>query len=177
MSSAPSSPTLPAEQKQTLPEVLTVLAAQFPDKVQSTCVNVGDSEALVAKEAVPEIMRFLRDDKRTDFKMLADLTAVDRLKLNIQPRFQMVYHLYSLRLKHRLRIKAHVSEEDLVVPSLVSVWPVANWFEREVWDMFGIRFSGHPNLKRILMYEEFKGHPLRKDYPVNARQPKIGPRN
>ena len=177
MSSAPSSPTLSSEQKQTLPEVLTILAAQFPDKVQNTCVNVGDSEALVAKEAVPEIMRFLRDDKRTDFKMLSDLTAVDRLKLNIQPRFQMVYHLYSLRLKHRLRIKVNVSEKDLMVPSLVPVWPVANWFEREVWDMFGIRFSGHPNLKRILMYEEFKGHPLRKDYPVNARQPKIGPRN
>ncbi len=177
MSSLPPSTTLAAEQKQTSPEVLTVLANQFPGKVQSTCVNLGDSEAMVTREAVPEIMRFLRDDKRTDFKMLADLTAVDRLKLDVQPRFQMVYHLYSVRLKHRLRIKADVPEEDPVVPSLVPVWPIANWFEREVWDMFGIRFTGHPNLKRILMYEEFKGHPLRKDYPVNARQPKIGPRN
>jgi NADH-quinone oxidoreductase subunit C len=92
-------------------------------------------------------------------------------------RFAVVYHFYSLRLKHRLRIEVIVDEEDATVDSLTSLWGGANWLEREVWDMFGIHFSGHPDLRRILMYEEFEGHPLRKDYPVKKRQPLIGPVN
>ena len=92
-------------------------------------------------------------------------------------RFVVVYHLFSLPLKHRLRMEVPVEETDPEVDSLTSLWASADWFEREVWDMFGIRFRGHPNLKRILMYEEFVGHPLRKDYPVNKRQPLIGPVN
>ena len=92
-------------------------------------------------------------------------------------RFVVVCHLFSLPLKHRLRVEVPVEEADLEVDSLTSVWASADWFEREVWDMFGIRFRGHPNLKRILLYDEFVGHPLRKDYPVNRRQPLIGPVN
>ena len=92
-------------------------------------------------------------------------------------RFAVVYHFYSLALKHRLRLSVPVEEEDAVVPSLTSLWGAANWLEREVWDMFGIQFEGHPDLKRILMYEEFEGHALRKDYPVKKRQPLIGPVN
>jgi NADH-quinone oxidoreductase subunit C len=92
-------------------------------------------------------------------------------------RFVVVYHLYSLPLKHRLRLEVPVEEADAEVDSLTSIWGGANWLEREVWDMFGIRFRAHPNLIRILMYEEFAGHPLRKDYPVNKRQPLIGPVN
>jgi NADH-quinone oxidoreductase subunit C len=92
-------------------------------------------------------------------------------------RFVIVYHLFSLSLKHRLRVEVPVEEEDPEVDSLTSLWPGADWLEREVWDMFGIRFRGHPNLTRILMYEEFVGHPLRKDYAVNKRQPLIGPVN
>lgn len=94
-----------------------------------------------------------------------------------QARFEVVVHFFSLPLKHRLRLKLPVEETNLEVDSLTPLWASANWFEREVWDMFGIRFKGHPNLKRILMYEEFVGHPLRKDYPVNKRQPLIGPVN
>jgi len=92
-------------------------------------------------------------------------------------RFDVVYNLYSLQHRSRLRLKVPVTAEDPVVPSVTSVWPAANWYEREVWDMFGITFTGHPHLKRILMYEGFQGHPLRKDYPVNKRQPLIGPVN
>jgi NADH-quinone oxidoreductase subunit C len=92
-------------------------------------------------------------------------------------RFAVVYHFFSLPLKHRLRVEILVEEADPEVDSLVSLWASADWLEREVWDMFGIRFRGHPNLKRILMYEEFVGHPLRKDYAVNKRQPLIGPVN
>ena len=92
-------------------------------------------------------------------------------------RFVVVYHFFSLPLKHRLRLEVPVEEADAEVDSLTSLWAGADWLEREVWDMFGIRFRGHPNLKRLLMYEGFTGHPLRKDYPVNRRQPLIGPVN
>ena len=90
-------------------------------------------------------------------------------------RFAVVYHFFSLRLKHRLRLEVLLHEDDADIDSLTPLWAAADWLEREVWDMFGIRFRGHPNLKRILMYDEFAGHPLRKDYPVNKRQPLIGP--
>jgi len=92
-------------------------------------------------------------------------------------RYVVVYHFFSLPLKHRLRLEVPVEEADAEVDSLTSLWAGADWLEREVWDMFGIRFRGHQDLKRILMYEEFVGHPLRKDYPVNKRQPLIGPVN
>jgi len=94
-----------------------------------------------------------------------------------EARFAVVYHFYSLKHKHRIRLVVPVEESEPELDSLTSLWPGANWLEREVWDMFGIRFQGHPDLKRILMYEEFEGHPLRKDYPVNKRQPLIGPVN
>ncbi len=94
-----------------------------------------------------------------------------------EARFAVVYHFYSLRHKHRLRLVVPLEETKAELSSLTSQWAAADWLEREVWDMFGIRFQGHPNLKRILMYEEFEGHPMRKDYPVNKRQPLIGPVN
>jgi NADH/F420H2 dehydrogenase subunit C len=96
---------------------------------------------------------------------------------NDEHRFDVVYHFYSSVHNHRLRVKVPLASSEPVVDSLTELWASANWYEREVWDMFGIRFSGHPNLKRILMYEEFEGHPLRKDYPVNKRQPLVGPIN
>jgi NADH-quinone oxidoreductase subunit C len=94
-----------------------------------------------------------------------------------ESRFAVVYHFYSTSHKHRLRLVVPVPETDAEVDSLTPLWPGANWLEREVWDMFGISFRGHPALKRILMYESFEGHPLRKDYPVRKRQPLIGPVN
>jgi NADH-quinone oxidoreductase subunit C len=94
-----------------------------------------------------------------------------------QARFAVVYHFYSTPHKHRLRFVVPVEEAAAAVDSLTSLWPGANWLEREVWDMFGIDFQGHPDLRRILMYEGFEGHPLRKDYPVKKRQPLIGPIN
>ena len=95
-------------------------------------------------------------------------------------RYVLVYHFFSLLLKHRLRLEVpvgEVGEANLEVDSLTGLWAGADWLEREVWDMFGVRFRGHQNLKRILMYDEFVGHPLRKDFPVNKRQPLIGPVN
>ena len=92
-------------------------------------------------------------------------------------RFEVVYHFYSSRHNHQLRLKVPVASSEPAVDSLTGLWRSADWFEREVWDMFGIVFRGHPNLKRILLYEEFTGHPLRKDYPIRKRQPLIGPVN
>ena len=101
----------------------------------------------------------------------------ERLVSNDAYRFEIVYHFYSSAHNHRLRAKVPLSSADPVVDSLTGLWASANWFEREAWDMFGVTFTGHPNLKRILLYEEFKGHPLRKDYPVRKRQPLVGPVN
>jgi len=96
---------------------------------------------------------------------------------NDEHRFDIVYHLYSSTHNHRLRLRVPLPAAEPNVDSVTGLWDAADWFEREVWDMFGVRFHGHPNLRRILMYEEFKGHPLRKDYPVRKRQPLIGPVN
>ncbi|HET9489185.1 MAG TPA: NADH-quinone oxidoreductase subunit C [Methylomirabilota bacterium] len=139
----------------------------------------GEHMAVVDRSAIVDILRFCRDDERLAFTMLTDLTAVDYLNYPGRedgPRFEVVYQLYSLQHNHRLRLKICVDEDDAVVPTAVPLWPIANWLEREVWDMFGIRFEGHPDRRRLLLYEEFVGHPLRKDYPVNRRQPLIGPK-
>ncbi|MBI3941158.1 MAG: NADH-quinone oxidoreductase subunit C [Acidobacteria bacterium] len=135
----------------------------------------GDDFAVVHKDRIVEVSQALRDDPDLRYNFLIDVTAVDYPQR--RPRFEVVYHFFSLPLRHRVRLKAPVDGSDPEVPSLVPLWKGADWFEREVWDMFGIRFAGHPDLRRILMYDGFEGHPLRKDYPVNRRQPRVGPRN
>jgi NADH-quinone oxidoreductase subunit C len=158
--------------------ILDEVRARFGATVLETHDEHGDHTAIVERAAVREVLAFCRDAGALAFDMLMDLTAVDYAKFpgrEAGPRFEVVYHLYSVPHNHRLRVKARVDEDDPVVPSAVPLWPIANWFEREVWDMFGIRFEGHPDLRRLLMYEEFVGHPLRKDYPINRRQPLIGP--
>lgn len=132
----------------------------------------GDDTILVRRESIVPIMKLLRDEFK--FEMLADLSAVDYLGQT--PRFEVVYHLNSLEKNVRLRVKVPVQEGE-EVDTMTVLWPIANWLEREVWDMFGIRFKGHPDLRRLLMYEEFEGHPLRKDYPINKRQPIVPLRN
>ena len=136
----------------------------------------GDQTVTIKKQGIIELFKFLRDDPRLDFNFLMDLTAVDYLNRK-DDRFEIVYHLYSLSHNIRLRVKIPVSESDCTIESIWSLWKTANWYEREVWDLYGIKFNGHPDLRRILLYEEFKGHPLRKDYPINKRQPLIGPLN
>ena len=150
------------------------LLAGCSGAVRQTHAQHGDATAEVASDRIIEVLTFLHDDPECEFEMLTDLTAVDRL--GEAPRFEVVYHLCSLSRRHRVRIKARVSEADPVIDSAVSVYASANWMEREVFDMYGIRFEGHPDLRRILLYEEFEGHPLRKDYPKEKRQPLIGPR-
>ena len=136
----------------------------------------GDQTITIKKGDTLELFKFLRDDPELDFKFLMDLTAVDYLNRK-DDRFEMVYHFYSLKHNGRIRIKIPISESDCTIDSVSTLWRTANWYEREVWDLYGIKFNGHPDLRRILLYEEFKGHPLRKDYPINKRQPLIGPLN
>ncbi|PWB68156.1 MAG: NADH-quinone oxidoreductase subunit C [Deltaproteobacteria bacterium] len=159
--------------EETKSPVLRKLVETFGDAVVSTHSRFGDDTALVRRERIVEILAFLRDDPDCLFDFAMDLTGVDYL--GEEPRFEVVYHLYSLEKKHRVRIKARLHEDDPVIDSAVSVWPGINWYEREACDMYGIVFRGHPNLKRILMYEGFVGHPLRKDYPKAKRQPTVGP--
>jgi len=155
--------------------VTQILKEKFPDEIVSEHEQHGDETVTIKKERVVEVMHFLRDDARTKFNFLMDLTAVDYFGRT--PRFEVVYHLFSLDHNHRVRIKAQVGEEDCSINSLVPIWIGADWYEREVWDMYGVAFKGHPNMKRLLLYEEFVGHPLRKDYPIEKRQPLIGPEN
>lgn len=151
-------------------EILSRLKNQFPQFVKETFVSLGMEVAVIDKDGLLEIMKFLKD-KPQDYAMLLDLTCVDYL--GQEPRFEMVYHLYSLSSKRRLRIKARVSEREPKIASLTSLWRNANWLEREVYDLFGIEFVGHPDLRRLFMYDGFEGHPLRKDYPLRLRQPRI----
>ena len=156
-------------------EALRRLLAAMPEAVHETHARLGDATASVDPAKLVGVLRFLRDTPALAFDMLIDLTAVDYVAET--PRFELVYHLFSLQQNHRLRIKARVPESAPEADSVVSIWPAANWMEREVWDMYGIRFRGHPDPRRILLYEEFEGHPLRKDYPKEKRQPLVGPRN
>lgn len=135
--------------------------------------DFGDDTLTIKPAGVAEVAKYLKYQERYD--MLMDLTAVDYK--NRSPRFEVVYLFYSTSMNKRFRLKAQVPEYPCEVESVTSLWKSADWYEREVWDMFGIRFLGHPNLRRILMYKDFQGHPLRKDYPVNQRQPLIGPLN
>lgn len=123
----------------------------------------GDATLVVARERVVDALRAVRDEPWR-FEVLVDLTAWDRYPA--EPRFEVVYHLLSLKRRERLRIKTRIPGHDPTVPSAVSVFAGANWFEREVWDLFGIRFAGHPNLTRILMPDDWEGHPLRRDFPL-----------
>jgi NADH-quinone oxidoreductase subunit C len=117
-----------------------------------------------------EVMTFLREDVRTSFEQLCDLTCVDYLNFpEARDRFGMVYSLLSLSLEHRLWVKCFVNDPDPQVPSVTGIWKGADWLEREVYDMFGIRFTGHPDLRHLLTWEGFPAYPLRKDYPLEGR--------
>jgi NADH-quinone oxidoreductase subunit C len=151
---------------------LEYLREKLGEKILATHSHRGDETITIAREGLTEVFRLLKEEPKLDFNFLMDVTAVDYLGVKT-PRFEVVYHLYSLRLNHRLRVKTPVPEQDPEVDSLTPLWKGANWMEREVWDLFGIRFRGHPDLRRVLLYEEFQGHPLRKDYPVNQCQPLV----
>ena len=163
---APPKPAPPAKEPPAKPapldnELVQRLKARFGDAIREATLDRKQSIVLVAREQLREVSRYCRDDEKYD--MLVDLTAVDWPKR--AQRFDIILNLYSFAKNERLRLKAYADERD-PVPSVVEIWPVSNWLERECFDMFGIVFEGHPNLTRILMPEEWQGYPLRKDYDI-----------
>ncbi len=151
---------------------LAVLNARFGAFLVSSSINFGDAEVCVDAKNLIELMSGVRLDPELQLNLFVNVTAVDYLDLRPN-RFEVVYHLLSLSHLHRLRVKVQLPEDNPVLPSLTHLWSGAIFMEREVFDMYGIKFEGHPDLRRILMYDEFEGHPLRKDYPVQLKQPRV----
>lgn len=155
--------------------LIDALRARFADRILDSHEKLGDETVVVPPAALVEIATVLRDDPAFAFDMLADLTVVDYAGRT--PRFEVVSHLLSTTHRCRLRLKVLVDDPEPRVPSLFGVWKSASWAEREAFDMFGVRFDGNPDLRRILMYPEFEGYPLRKDYPHSKRQPLVPERD
>jgi NADH-quinone oxidoreductase subunit C len=151
--------------------VLDALVARFGDAILETASPCGNETAYVARDRLVEVATFLRDDPALAFDAPVDMTVIDFL--GSEPRFEAQWRLRSVSHRHRVCLKVRLDEDDLVVPSLCGLWIGFNWPEREAYDMYGVVLSGHPDLRRILMYDEFVGHPLRKDYPKEQRQPLV----
>jgi NADH-quinone oxidoreductase subunit C len=157
-------------------KILDRLIERFGDAVLATSSYRGDDCAVVKREKILDVLRFLKEDPELAMDLARDLTVIDWMytaQNEERPRFEVVYTLYSLAKKHAVRLKAPVPEDDPVIDSCAELWPGLNWYEREAWDMYGVRFRGHPDLRRMFMYESFVGHPLRKDYPKEKRQPLV----
>ncbi len=142
------------------------LRERFADDVVEVSYYAGEAIVRIGKERFQELARFLRDDPGLRFDFLSNLSAAHWPQRPKQ--FEVVYHLYSIPLRHRVTLKLDVAEAE-EAPTACGVWATANWHEREAFDLFGIRFTGHPDLTRILMTDEWKGHPLRKDYPLEGK--------
>ncbi len=148
------------------------LVAICGEGVGELVIERGDLVVTVQPAALAAVLKSCKESPQLAFEMLVDITAVDWLDAR-EKRFEVVYQLLSLTKTQRLTIKVPLGEDRPEVVTATALWRGANFLEREVWDMFGIRFEGHPDLRRILMYEEFVGHPLRKDYPVQGKQPRV----
>lgn len=149
-------------------KVIEKFKAKFAGTIVHSHEEKGDETIVVDRGAIREVLRHAKQDEDLRFDLFLDVCGVDYLGRD--PRFEVVYHLYSIPLNHRIRIKVPVPESEPSLPTCVDLWKAADWFERETFDMMGIVFEGHPNLKRLLLFEGFEGHPLRKDYPINQRQ-------
>jgi NADH-quinone oxidoreductase subunit C len=159
-------------------KALTILQSRFPKAIIEVHSFRGDDTAVINSASIREVCEFLKHDERTLFEMPMDITCVDYSEHPDQPdhRFEMVYHLRSMTHGHRIRLKVQLicelgPEQTVAIDSVCSVWQGAEWLEREVYDMFGVTFNDHPDMRRLLLYPEFKGHPLRKDYPLRGYQP------
>jgi NADH-quinone oxidoreductase subunit C len=137
-----------------------------PEAIADLISFRGEPTVIVPREHLRPLAEFLAGDSELAFTYLSDVTAVDRFP--IEPRFELNYHLLSISRRDSIRLRVRFPGEPPVTESVVSVWPTANWHEREIFDLFGIRFEGHPNLRRLLMPEDWEGYPLRKDYPVEG---------
>jgi NADH-quinone oxidoreductase subunit C len=157
-------------------KVVERLKAELKTKILETSDFRGDDAVVVAPADWRAVAELLRNDAECAMDHFVDLTAVDYPERADLPRFDVILMVRSMAKKHRIRVKTRIAEDESLA-SLITVWEGANWAEREVFDMFGIAFTGHPDLRRILMYDEFVGHPLRKDYPIAQTQPLVAYRD
>ena len=162
----PGPPDPPPPPDLPVPAFIQELQSALPGGVAQLSHWVGDWTVIAAPGRLREVAAHLRDTEGARFDYCSDATAVDWLG-RPGPRFDLVYSLYSTALRHRVRLKARVGDGEAST-SLAPLWPAANWLEREIFDMFGVRFEGHPDLRRILMPDEWQGHPQRKDYPLEG---------
>lgn len=151
-------------------KLITWVKKEFKDEVIATHSRLGNDTIILKRDRLIDVAQFLKDNSKCQMNLLRELTAVDYDKR--EPRFEVVYVFYSIPKKHMLVVRVPLEEKDLKIPTLSSVYHVANWMEREVYDMYGIQFTGHPDLRRVLLYEEFEGFPLRKDYAKQKSQPR-----
>lgn len=154
-----------SEALQENPIVLGI-TEKFPDSLESASLQFDQTVLYIKPENIAAICEYLRAEHR--FNRISTVTAVDWYPQ--EPRFEVVYHIHSIPDNSRLRLKCRVGGETPSLPSVTSVWPGANWYEREAFDLFGINFEGHPYLRRIMMPDDWQGHPLRKDYPVHGHK-------
>src|SRR3954470_24799855 len=175
--------------------LIELVREKFPEAAGTS--HRGDEVVTIPREQLVALITYLRNDPATDLKLLRDIVGIDLLTYQsemtgggslasnetpgyalqrrpaVEPRYYVAYNLYSLTKKHSLRVRVDLRSDDVKVPSITSLYRTADWWERYTFDMFGFEFVGHPNLKRLLMYPEFVGYPLRKDYPVRKRQPLV----
>ena len=153
---------------------LRLIQEQFPGSVVQTRLFRGEKTIVIRRDNVVGICMMLRDSPETNYNYLSDITCFDRLDIMDEDagekRFEVIYNLYSLGTFQRLRLKAQVDEDDAAIDTVEIIWPNANWNEREVYDMFGISFNNHSDLRRILMPDDWIGHPLRKDFPLGGEE-------
>ncbi|UJS18895.1 MAG: NADH-quinone oxidoreductase subunit C [Candidatus Jettenia sp.] len=149
--------------------IATAIKSNFPQAIIDSSTFRNELTLTIKKEFIVQVARFLKEDKELHFNFLSDLCGVDRVETD--GIFEVVYHLYSIDKNHRVRLKVPIPSNELSIPTVTNVWKTANWHERETYDMFGIKFTGHPDLRKILTPEDFEGYPLRKDYPIDGRQP------
>jgi NADH-quinone oxidoreductase subunit C len=151
-------------------KITQILKEKFPGKLVDSFIQFNDEIIVIGKDDLYDVVKFLIEEPYS-FTMLLDLTCVDYK--GEAERFEMVYHLFSLKTNQRIRLKIRLSDKDPEIKTLTVFWKNANWLEREVYDMFGVEFTGHPDLRRLFMYDGFEGYPLRKDYPLRKQQPII----
>ena len=151
-------------------QIAKMVEEKFSGQVLGTTTCAGQVAITLKKDLIRDVCLFLKDDPSLKMDHLADLTAVDYSTYpgDSGPRFEVVYNLISIEYRHRIRLKVRVPEADPRIDSLSSIWHTANWHERETFDLMGVTFDGHPDLRRILLSEDWEGHPLRKEYPLKG---------
>lgn len=167
-SAAPPKPAAPAKVNLTAEvdsPVLRAVKEKFPQAIQSVSFYAGEVSLLLDKDSLLPVCRFLKEDPALRLDYLSNLCGVDYP--DREKRFEVVYHLFSISLRHRINLKIQLADQE-PAPSVVNIWRTANWHEREAFDLLGIPFEGHPDLRRILLADEWQGHPLRKEYPTRG---------